>query len=406
MRFDSEPNESWLAGLADRLAHGNTEWVALLPRELLEHASVRRIIAERFFDYHTLPLDGVTRLLTTLGHAHGMATLKRGECECAEGAASGHLVGHSPGMMAVLRTIPRIAQTGAAVLVTGESGTGKELVARSIHERSGRKGGPFVAINCGAIPANLIQSELFGHERGAFTGASQRRIGRIEAAQGGTLFLDEVGDLPIELQANLLRFLQEKQIDRVGGQQPVDVDVRVIAATHVDLAQAVATACFRQDLFHRLNVLHLHMPALREREGDIEVLAKHFFRLQAHEGRRSLRGFSRSAMEALRSYDWPGNVRELINRVRRAIVMSEGRLIGPVDLGLPHLPVVHRSLLTLEAAREHAERDAVERALRHYPGNIAQAARGLGISRVTLYRLIAKHGLQGSGRLLPVGGVA
>jgi DNA-binding NtrC family response regulator len=249
-----------------------------------------------------------------------------------------------------------------------------------------------MAVNCGALPANLIQSELFGHEKGAFTGAHQRKIGRIEAAAGGTIFLDEIGDLSLDLQVNLLRFLQAKTIERVGGTQSLQVDVRVIAATHVDLERAVAEGRFREDLYYRLNVLHLRVPALRERENDIELLARFFFEKFAKEKNPQVRGFSQQALQVMNTYAWPGNVRELINRIRRAMVMCENRLMTPGDLGLERRSA-RRTIRTLVGARAAAEKEAIQYALRHTGNNVSRAARELRISRVTLYRLIEKYSI-------------
>lgn len=393
VRFDAEPGSDFLSMIGNVLGQTNAEWVAVMPKEVLANPEASRLIAENFFDFHTLPLD-IGRLLTTLGHAHGMAALKRNEVGHAQVQANEEeMVGCCAAMAELFRDIRKVAHADAAVLVTGESGTGKELTAKAIHERSQRASGPFVAINCAAIPATLIQSELFGYEKGAFTGAAQRKIGRLEAAAGGTIFLDEVGDLPLEMQTNLLRFLQEKQVDRIGGKSSIPIDVRVIAATHVDLEKAVATGRFREDLYHRLNVLRIRMPALRERTGDVEVLARYFFKQFAHEKRRSLRGFSRDALDAMNRYEWPGNVRELINRVRRAVVMSEGRLLTARDLGLDDASHGQR-IVTLDQAREQAEKQAVVSALSRNPNNIARAAKELSVSRVTLYRLIEKHQLR------------
>jgi DNA-binding NtrC family response regulator len=377
--------------LTDVMRGGKTEWIALLPPKAIDAAQVRRVVADYFFDFHTLPLD-ISRMLTTLGHAYGMASLKQSEPAEPRGTAA-EMVGCSRVMMSLFRAIRKIAATDAPVLITGESGTGKELTARAIHERSHRGSGPFVVINCGAIPANLIQSELFGYEKGAFTGATQRKIGRIEAASKGTIFLDEIGDLPLDLQINLLRFLQERQIDRVGGTEPISVDVRVIAATNAAIERAVAEGRFRGDLYHRLNVLSLTVPALRERDGDVPVLARFFFDHFEHERRRSVRGFSHTAVEAMTRHDWPGNVRELINRVRRAMVMCEGRMIGPGDLELAAERDESR-VPTLPEVRAHAERDAIHDALVRHGYMLACAARELGVSRVTLYRLSQKYGLK------------
>jgi DNA-binding NtrC family response regulator len=282
--------------------------------------------------------------------------------------------------------------TDAPVFISGESGTGKELTALAIHARSARRDQPFVAINCGAIPPHLLQSELFGYERGAFTGANQRKIGRVEAADGGTLFLDEIGDLPLESQASLLRFLQERKIERLGGQTSTAVDVRIISATHVDMQTAMLEGRFRADLYHRLCVLQIDEPPLRVRGKDIELLANHMLERFRRDASRRLRGFSPCAIAALHNYAWPGNVRELINRVRRAIVMSEGRQILASDLELGDY--VEAAPTTLAQAREAAERQAIEVALLRHRGRLGEAADELGISRVTLYRLLTAYGLR------------
>ncbi|HET8700129.1 MAG TPA: sigma-54 dependent transcriptional regulator, partial [Nitrococcus sp.] len=304
------------------------------------------------------------------------------------------MVGASLAMQALFRSIRKMAPADAPVLIQGESGTGKELAAAAIHELSQRAKGPFIVVNCGALPSGLIQSELFGHERGAFTGADRRKIGRIEAAHGGTIFLDEIGDLPFKMQVNLLRFLQEQTIERVGGREPIKVDARVIAATHIDLEKAVRDqGRFREDLYFRLNVLRLHIPPLRDREDDIELLAWFFFNRFAAEGSPLLKGFSRQALEAMKQHSWPGNVRELINRVRRALLLCDKRLITPVDLGLERRQG-SRQAMTLAEARNAAEYAAILGALRQADGNISQAARQLAISRVTLYRQMEKFRIQ------------
>ncbi len=364
-------------------------WVALLPAEAREDKDTCRLLWECFYDFHTLPAD-VQRLLTTLGHAHGMAAVARAAAEpSAEQADELEMVGVCHAMQTVFSSIRKIAAVDAPVLITGESGTGKELAARAIHERSRRAEGPFIAVNCGALPATLIQSELFGYERGAFTGAQRRKIGSIEAASGGTLFLDEIGDIPLDLQVNLLRFLEESAIQRVGSPKEIAVDVRVIAATHNDMERATAVGRFREDLYFRLNVLRLEMPPLRARGDDIEVLARFFFKKFRQEGNHRVKGLSPEAIQAIADYDWPGNVRELINRVRRATVMCEGRLIKPADLGLERR-IRKASVLTLSEIRAAAERDAIAAAIRS-TGNLSQAARDLRISRPRLYRLMSKY---------------
>lgn len=368
-----------------------TEWIALVSRAALNVPEFARLLAGAFYDHHSLPIDH-ERLSICLGHAYGRA-LVRETLNADEGDIGRlNMVGTSPVMRQMFRDLLKIPRADVAVLITGESGTGKELAARAIHELSGRRGGPFMAVNCGALPTNLIQSELFGHERGAFTGAHQRKIGRIEAAQDGTIFLDEIGDLPLELQVNLLRFLEDRFIERVGSIQRIEVRVRVIAATHVDLDKAVREGRFREDLYYRLNVLHLRMPPLRDREGDIELLAHSYFDKFVRERNLRARGFSQEALQVMRQHSWPGNVRELINRVQRAVVMGENRLLTPADLGLEKRSV-KREMTTLARARKKAEEEAIRSALRSSNDNISEAARLLGVSRITLYRLMSKFRL-------------
>ncbi len=309
--------------------------------------------------------------------------------------ASSYMVGSSPVMRRLFEAIRRFAATDAPVLITGESGTGKELAARAVHERSSCASGPFVAINCGALPTTLIGSELFGYEKGAFTGANARKIGRIESAAGGTVFLDEIGDLPLETQAHLLRFLQEKTIERIGGCKSITIDARVIAATNVNLREAVAKGQFREDLYYRLNVLTLAMPPLRERGDDIMLLARFFLHRFAAEMERETLQLSPEAERQIVSYPWPGNIRELIACLRRATVMSDGPSIEVSDLGLPTDAKDNADVdRGLGKARATAEAALVRTTLERNRFNIKQSAIDLGVSRVTLYRLIQKHQIQ------------
>ncbi len=306
------------------------------------------------------------------------------------------LLGTSSQMQNVFTTIRKVATAEAPVLVLGESGTGKEMVALAIHGRSQRKEGPFVAINCSAIPEALLESELFGHEKGSFTGAHIQRKGRIETAAGGTLFLDEIGELPALLQVKLLRFLQEQRIERVGGRQEIQVDTRVIAATNIDLKKAISDGRFREDLYYRLAVVVINLPPLRDRESDIQLLAQEFLRRQAAKIGREGLVFEAEALRAMGNHSWPGNVRELENRVKRAVIMAEKRRISAKDLELAGSTAgLHGP--SLKDARESIEREMVQRALRKHSGKIAPAASELGVSRPTLYELMEKLGIKREG---------
>lgn len=363
------------------------EWLIILPENCLDSPPLCKFIADNFFDYHTLPIVG-ERLANSLGHAYGKAMLRR-HATPKNVNFSEVLLGRSEAMQGLYRVMDKIRGVDTPLLIGGESGTGKELVAHLIHQHSSRAKAPFVTVNCGTLPATLIQSELFGHEKGSFTGAHERKIGKIEAAQGGTVFLDEIGDLPLKLQTNLLRFLQEKTIERVGSRQSLAIDVRVIAATHVELEQAVKSGTFREDLYYRLNVLNLNLPPLRERMGDVELLANAFLQKFSRENHRRVKGLSKKALRVMNNHPWPGNVRELINRIQRAVVMSESRLISPQDLGLASRVVGH-TFLTLDQTRKLAEAEAVRNSLVCNGNNISQTAKQLGVSRVTLYRLMNK----------------
>ncbi|GAA0909459.1 sigma-54 dependent transcriptional regulator [Luteibacter anthropi] len=308
--------------------------------------------------------------------------------------SSGHraIWGESQAIGTLLHNLRKFAPVELPLLITGETGTGKEVAARTLHQLSPRQDRPFAAINCGALPANLVQSELFGHERGSFTGATSRRIGHFESADGGTVFLDEIGDLPLDAQTNLLRVLQEGTIERIGSCRSIRVDVRVLAATHVDLEKAVAQGRFREDLFYRLNVLRLRMPPLRERGSDVDLLAQHFLDTFRESYGTRARTFSAAARRAMSTFGWPGNVRELMNRVQRAAVIADDALITPDDLELnADAPGTDRD--SLGGARTLAEREAIVDCLRASAFNISECARRLRVSRVTVYRLCKKHQL-------------
>jgi len=365
----------------------------LVHEQLLKDNHVREIIARSLYDFHTLPPDP-HRLSVSLGHALGMAEIARSVLAAIPltGRAQ-EFIGNGDRMRAVFRNLSKIARSDAPVMITGESGTGKELAAHTIHQQSRRAHGPFVAVNCGALPADLIQSELFGHEKGSFTGANQKHTGRIELAETGTLFLDEIGDLPPNLEVNLLRFLEQRVIERVGGKHPIPVDVRIVCATHRDLKDAVGAGHFREDLYHRLNVLQLNLPPLRERREDIKPLALHYLEKFSDEGAVRIDGFSDGAMEQIMNYAWPGNVRELINRVRRAVVMCDERRITCAAMGLEtSKPGV--ASMTLAEARAEADKRLIQQSLSSAAYNVSEAARHLGVSRITLYRLMEKYDIR------------
>lgn len=372
-----------------------TFWIIILPQEYecsFEKAPLEyKLINEYCFDFHRLPIQ-LDRLLIVLGHAYGMAEIAKKPIELSNEYYSRYgLICESDCMIALLKKIDKVAKENLSVLIVGETGTGKELIAKAIHNNSMRADQPFIAVNCGTLPESLVQAELFGHEKGAFTGAHKSKVGRIEAAQGGTLFLDEIGDLPLMQQVNLLRFLEEKSILRVGGEKHIPIDVRIIAATNVDLTQAIKKGEFREDLFFRLRELELESPPLRDRIEDIEILARYFFRKFSYGKKTKVKGFSQGALNVISHYSWPGNVRELANTIQRAMVMSENRLLSPADLGLEQR-IIHRKIIgTLEQSRAEADRVSILRSLHYSDFNVTKAAKLLDISRTTLHRLIEKY---------------
>lgn len=371
-----------------------TEWIAIVPPGALGSTPLCKLIDSGFHDFHTLPVDP-EKLSTILGHAYGKAALAEriGETGGVVVDGAGEFIGQSAVMRRFMQHLRKLAAVDVPVLIRGESGTGKELAARMLHAYSSRSAKSFAVVDCAALPRTLIQSELFGYEKGAFTGAHHRNIGKIEHANGGTLLLDAIGELPPELQVNFVRFAQEKTIQRVGSHEPVPVDVRLIGATHLDLERAVNDGTFRSDLYYRLNVANLMLPPLREREGDIELLARAYLAkfVREHPGCR-VKGFRDSTLQRMNTYEWPGNVRELVGRVRRGAIMSEGRLITTADLGLEKRGG-SRSVATLEDVRVSAERAAIQQVLRVTRNNVSEAARQLGVSRMSLYRLMARFNI-------------
>jgi len=351
-----------------------------------------RAVGMGAYDFYQKPLDP-DLLRTIVDRAlrlHDLEAENRRLMRVHQASPLGGIIAASPVMEEVCHQVEKVAPSEATTLLLGESGTGKELVARALHDLSPRRDARFVAINCAAIPESLLESELFGYEKGAFTGAHQRTPGKVEHAHGGTLFLDEIGDMPMPLQGKLLRFLQQRVVERIGGREEIPVDVRVVSATNQDLAQLVAEGGFREDLFYRLGEVAIRIPPLREREGDASLIARSLLDRFAGEQRRPVRGFNATALNAVESYQWPGNVRELENRVKRAVIMAEGPQITAADLelpsgGQPPLP------FNLRGVREKAERQALTRALHHAGSNLTRASELLGVTRPTLYALLDKY---------------
>jgi two-component system NtrC family response regulator len=359
-----------------------------------DRAGALEAVRRGAYDFYQKPVD-LEVLKLILGRAFNMAALE------AENRSLASALGRSPiegiiavdeAMLRLCRTVEKIAPTDVSVLVLGESGTGKEVIARALHRLSERRDRRFVAINCAAIPENLLESELFGHEKGSFTGAHKQTIGKVELADGGTLFLDEIGDMPPSLQAKLLRFLQERVIERIGGRQEIPVNVRVICATNQDLQALIAEGRFREDLFYRIGEVPLRLPPLRDRRGDLMVLARAFLQRFSRELGMPVRGFAPDALSAIESYPWPGNVRELENKVKGAVILAEGPLVTAEGLNLP-VPGADALPFSLREARANAERSAIVAALAAANGNMSKAAELLGVSRPTLYDLVQKLGI-------------
>jgi putative PEP-CTERM system response regulator len=346
------------------------------------------------YDFYEKPIDSDTmKILVTRAQQMSALEAENRRLQYAK-PAMGRIIGESQSIQAVCRRAEKIARTDITTLLLGESGTGKEVFARSIHEASPRADKPFVAINCASIPENLLESELFGYEKGAFTGANKTTLGKVETAQGGTLFLDEIGDMPIGLQAKMLRFLQERVIERIGGRSEIPVDLRVVCATHRDLQTMVANETFREDLFYRVGEMVISIPPLRERDQDVLLLAKTFLNQYAEDFNSKVKGFSEEAQLAIVSYDWPGNIRQLQNKLKSAVILADGQMIQVDDLSLPQGGVqVTPKILNLRAVREDAESKAIRGAYSQAEQNMSRTAELLGVTRPTLYSLIEKYNL-------------
>ena len=359
--------------------------------------SALKAISRGAYDFYQKPVD-IEALGLIVRRAYNLHQIEAEnrrlkERSGADNRVLGGLITAAPEMVKVARTIERVAQTNVSVMLLGASGTGKELLAKGVHEESSRCDGPFIAINCAAIPENLLESELFGHEKGAFTGAVKTTEGKIENAAGGTLFLDEVGDIPLPLQVKLLRFLQERTIERIGGRKAIEVDTRIVCATHQDLEAMCSEGTFREDLFYRLAEIVVRIPSLAERHGDATLLAKAFLKRFANEMNPQVTGFAPDALAAIDAHQWPGNVRELENRVKRAVIMTEGKLISAGDLDLQENAEDRDDVLNIKSAREAADRRVIRHALARSEGNISSTAKMLGISRPTLYDLLKQYDL-------------
>jgi two-component system, NtrC family, response regulator len=372
--------------------YGDTKVIIITGRGEKEHAL--RAVEKGAYDFFYKPIE-LDELKVVLRRAFHVSQLEREQLALRQRLSTDtfeDMIGTCEKMQEIFSVIRKISSTEAPVLIMGESGTGKELVARAIHRLSARQSNPFIVINCSAIPENLLESELFGHEKGSFTGAHMQRVGRFEMAEGGTLFLDEIGELPISLQVKLLRFLQEKVVERVGGRELIEVDTRIIAATNRDLKESMKDGRFREDLYFRLGVIMMSLPPLREREGDVILIAKAFLERYADENKKKIKGFTNHAVDAIESYAWPGNVRELENRIKRSVIMAESRKITPADLEL-EAPKQKYETMSLKEARESLEKELVLKALTRNERNLTKTALDLGVSRPTLYDLMEKFGI-------------
>ncbi len=386
--------------------HGPTEGLATLEGILTVAPEVKVIVmsgqtqreyavqavARGAYDFYQKPIE-IETLGLIVSRAFQLFSLEDENRKLVSSAAEMPLPGlitANPRMLQVCQQLRQFAPSDVTILLLGESGTGKELFARAAHSLSRRANKPFIPINCAAIPEHLLESELFGHEKGAFTGAIKSTIGKVEMADGGTLFLDEIGDLPLPLQAKLFRFVQERVIERVGGRRQIAVDIRIVCATNQDLVKRITTGVFREELYYRLNEVTIQIPPLRERPDDAVVLAHHVLRQFAAEQQRPIRGFTSQALAAISSYNWPGNVRELENRIRRAVVAAQGSYVGPRDLDLA-IGQESSESMTLKQSRDKAERQAVSQAMLESEGNVSRAAKLLEVSRPTLYQLLREH---------------
>jgi two-component system, NtrC family, response regulator len=363
--------------------------------------SAMRAISSGAYDFYQKPvdIDELGMIVRRAFHLHAIEADNVRMASVSPGSvtALGGTITASPEMLKVTRTIERVANADVSVMLLGASGTGKELLARGVHDASRRSNGAFIAINCAAIPENLLEAELFGHEKGAFTGAVKTTEGKIEMAHRGTLFLDEVGDIPLPLQVKLLRFLQERVIERIGGRTPIAVDTRIVCATHQNLPAMIADGRFREDLYYRLAEIVVKIPTLAERPGDSALLAKHFLHRFAATMNPAVKGLSSDALAAIDGWGWPGNVRELENRMKRAVIMADGKFVSAADLDLPTSddPEEADGAINLKTIRDRADSTAIRRAIARTEGNISGAAKLLGISRPTLYDLIKQHNIQG-----------
>ncbi len=381
------------AALSEIMENSRSKVIVITGRAEREHALKAISLGAYDYFYKPIVIGELKVVLQRAFHIHQLEEEQRNLQERLQREDSFEgMLGVSPQIQEVFSASRKVATADVPVLITGESGTGKDLVAQAIHRLSSRNNGPFVVINCGAIPENLLESELFGHEKGAFTGAHIRRKGRFEAAQDGTLFLDEIGELPLSLQVKLLRFLQDQHIERVGGREQIPLDVRILAATNRDLKQAIDEERFREDLYYRISVVIIDLPPLRDRQGDVLLLANAFLQRFSTELKKKVSGFTRSAISALMSYPWPGNVREMENRIKRAVIMAEGTKITPADLEISTTEAGQENL-TLKEAREQLERELIRDALARHKDNITRVSEELGISRPTLYDLMGKLGI-------------